>query len=133
MQQVTTSTDRTSALGNNTTSHLRHPGFGGVPGDAWGTPYVYPDNELGYAANFMNMLWKMMEPKYTANPNLNGLSHGVHFDLEQQVVAANISGRKDHRQILQPVPPAVAFECARFLDFLEIRDPAGHIRPAHPA
>ena len=35
-----------------------------------GLPYVYPDNELGYAENFMNMLWRMMEPKYTANPVL---------------------------------------------------------------
>jgi citrate synthase len=33
-----------------------------------GYPYVYPDNDLSYAANFMNMLWKMMEPKYQANP-----------------------------------------------------------------
>ncbi len=35
-----------------------------------GLPYVYPDNSLGYAANFMNMLWKMTEPKYEANPVL---------------------------------------------------------------
>jgi citrate synthase len=35
-----------------------------------GFPYVYPDNDLGYAENFMNMLWRMMEPKYTANPVL---------------------------------------------------------------
>ena len=33
-----------------------------------GFPYVYPDNDLSYAENFMNMLWKMMEPKYQANP-----------------------------------------------------------------
>ena len=33
-----------------------------------GYPYVYPDNDLSYAENFMNMLWKMMEPKYVANP-----------------------------------------------------------------
>jgi citrate synthase len=32
-----------------------------------GYPYVYPDNDLNYAENFMNMLWKMMEPKYSAN------------------------------------------------------------------
>lgn len=32
-----------------------------------GYPYVYPDNELSYPANFMNMLWKMVEPKYQAN------------------------------------------------------------------
>jgi citrate synthase len=35
-----------------------------------GYPYVYPDNDLSYAENFMNMLWKMMEPKYQANPIL---------------------------------------------------------------
>ena len=33
-----------------------------------GFPYVYPDNDLNYAENFMNMLWKMVEPKYVANP-----------------------------------------------------------------
>src|SRR5215831_1469015 len=35
-----------------------------------GYPYIYPDNELSYTANFMNMLWKMTEPRYTANPAL---------------------------------------------------------------
>jgi citrate synthase len=35
-----------------------------------GLPYVYPDNDLRYSANFMNMLWKMLEPKYVANPVL---------------------------------------------------------------
>jgi citrate synthase len=35
-----------------------------------GLPYVYPDNSLGYAENFLNMLWKMTEPKYTPNPVL---------------------------------------------------------------
>ncbi len=33
-----------------------------------GFPYIYPDNDLSYPANFMNMLWKMVEPKYSANP-----------------------------------------------------------------
>jgi citrate synthase len=33
-----------------------------------GLPYVYPDNDLNYTANFMNMLWRMLEPKYVANP-----------------------------------------------------------------
>jgi citrate synthase len=33
-----------------------------------GFPYVYPDNDLTYTENFMNMLWKMVEPKYVANP-----------------------------------------------------------------
>jgi citrate synthase len=35
-----------------------------------GFPYVYPDNDLNYTENFMNMLWKMVEPKYVANPVL---------------------------------------------------------------
>ena len=35
-----------------------------------GLPYVYPDNDRGYARNFMHMLWKRTEPKYSANPVL---------------------------------------------------------------
>lgn len=35
-----------------------------------GFPYVYPDNDLNYSENFMNMLFKMVEPKYVANPVL---------------------------------------------------------------
>jgi len=33
-----------------------------------GYPYVHPDNDLTYTENFMNMLWKMTEPKYAASP-----------------------------------------------------------------
>jgi citrate synthase len=36
----------------------------------YGFPYIYPDNDLTYTENFMNMLWKMVEPKYLANPVL---------------------------------------------------------------
>src|SRR5271166_3125063 len=35
-----------------------------------GFPYVYPDNDLSYSENFMNMLWRMTEPKYHPNPAL---------------------------------------------------------------
>ncbi len=35
-----------------------------------GLPYVYPDNDLSYTENFMNMLWKMTEPKFRTNPVL---------------------------------------------------------------
>jgi len=35
-----------------------------------GLPYVYPDNELGFAANFLSMMFKMAEPKYEAHPAL---------------------------------------------------------------
>ena len=33
-----------------------------------GLPYVYPDNDLSYAGNFLNMLFKMTEVKYHPNP-----------------------------------------------------------------
>ena len=37
---------------------------------AQGKPWVYPDNDLGYAENFLAMLFKMSEPKYAADPRL---------------------------------------------------------------
>ncbi|HNM96559.1 MAG TPA: citrate synthase [Marmoricola sp.] len=37
---------------------------------AQGKPYVYPDNDLGYTANFLSMLFKMSEQKYEADPRL---------------------------------------------------------------
>src|ERR1035437_9224771 len=35
-----------------------------------GLPYIYPDPELGYTQNYMNMLWRRTEPRYAANPVL---------------------------------------------------------------
>ncbi|MDX6322511.1 MAG: citrate synthase, partial [Propionibacteriaceae bacterium] len=35
-----------------------------------GKPYVYPDNDLSYVENFLAMLFKMSEPKYSADPRL---------------------------------------------------------------
>ena len=35
-----------------------------------GQPFVYPDNSLGFAANFLSMMWKIAEPRYDANPAL---------------------------------------------------------------
>jgi citrate synthase len=55
-----------------------------------GYPYVYPDNDLSYAENFMNMLWKMVEPKYTANPILAralDILFILHADHEQNCSA----------------------------------------------
>ncbi len=37
---------------------------------AQGKPYVYPDNDLGYTANFLSMLFKMSESKFEADPRL---------------------------------------------------------------
>ena len=35
-----------------------------------GFPTVFPDIELSYTENFMNMLWRKLEPKYSASPVL---------------------------------------------------------------
>ncbi|MBL0156660.1 MAG: citrate synthase [Bryobacterales bacterium] len=35
-----------------------------------GLPYIYPDRDLSFTENFMNMMWRFMEPKYVANPIL---------------------------------------------------------------
>jgi citrate synthase len=35
-----------------------------------GRPYVYPDNDLSFTGNFLNMLFKMTELKYEPNPVL---------------------------------------------------------------
>ena len=35
-----------------------------------GMPFIYPDNNLGYAENFLSMMWKVAEPRYEAHPVL---------------------------------------------------------------
>jgi citrate synthase len=35
-----------------------------------GYPYVYPENDLGFAANFLSMMFRMAEPRYEADPAL---------------------------------------------------------------
>ncbi|HXY51161.1 MAG TPA: citrate synthase [Terriglobales bacterium] len=55
-----------------------------------GFPYVYPDNDLTYTENFMNMLWKMVEPKYVANTVLAralDILFILHADHEQNCSA----------------------------------------------
>jgi citrate synthase len=55
-----------------------------------GFPYVYPDNDLSYTENFMNMLWKMVEPKYQANQALAralDILFVLHADHEQNCSA----------------------------------------------
>jgi citrate synthase len=51
-----------------------------------GMPYVYPDNDLSYSGNFLNMMFKMTEVRYRPNP---ALEHALdvlfilHADHEQ--------------------------------------------------
>jgi citrate synthase len=35
-----------------------------------GMPFIYPDNSLGYAENFLSMMWKVAEPRYEPDPIL---------------------------------------------------------------
>jgi citrate synthase len=35
-----------------------------------GMPFVYPDNSLSYAQNFLSMMWKVAEPTYEPDPVL---------------------------------------------------------------
>jgi citrate synthase len=55
-----------------------------------GLPYVYPDNELSYSGNFLNMLYKMTEVKYKVNPVLEralDILFILHADHEQNCSA----------------------------------------------
>jgi citrate synthase len=55
-----------------------------------GLPYVYPDNSLSYSGNFLNMLWKMAEPKYEPNKVLAralDILFILHADHEQNCSA----------------------------------------------
>ncbi|MFQ5628352.1 MAG: citrate synthase [bacterium] len=51
-----------------------------------GLPYIYPDNELSYTGNFLNMMFKMTESKYKVNPVLEkalDVLFILHADHEQ--------------------------------------------------
>ncbi len=51
-----------------------------------GQPYVYPDNDLDYAGNFLSMMYKMTELKYEPDPRLEralDVLFILHADHEQ--------------------------------------------------
>ena len=51
-----------------------------------GMPYAYPDNDLSYTGNFLNMMFKMTEVKYQPNPTLEralDILFILHADHEQ--------------------------------------------------
>ncbi len=51
-----------------------------------GLPYAYPDNDLSYTGNFLNMLYKMTELKYSPDPVLEkalDVLFILHADHEQ--------------------------------------------------
>jgi citrate synthase len=55
-----------------------------------GRPYVYPDNELSYCGNYLNMLFRMSEPRYKPHPVLEralDILFILHADHEQNCSA----------------------------------------------
>ena len=51
-----------------------------------GMPYAYPDNDLTYPGNFLNMMFRITEPKYKVNPSLEhalDVLFILHADHEQ--------------------------------------------------
>src|SRR6202163_384369 len=55
-----------------------------------GMPYVYPDNDLSYCGNFLNMLFRTTELKYRPNPTLEralDILFILHADHEQNCSA----------------------------------------------
>lgn len=60
-----------------------------------GQPCVYPDNDLSYAGNLMNMLFKMTETKYQPNPVIEkalDVLFILHADHEQNCSASAMRG-----------------------------------------
>ncbi len=53
-------------------------------------PFIYPDNDLTYSGNFLNMLFRMVEPKYVPNPVIEraiDVLFILHADHEQNASA----------------------------------------------
>ena len=56
-----------------------------------GLPYVYPDNDLGFAGNFLSMMFRMAESRYAADPVLERALEVLfilHADHEQNCSAS---------------------------------------------
>ncbi len=56
-----------------------------------GLPFNYPDNDLSYAGNFLNMMFKMTETKYEPNPAIEkaiDVLFILHADHEQNCSAS---------------------------------------------
>ena len=82
-----------------------------------GMPFVYPDNELSYPGNFLNMLFRTTETRYRANPTLEHaldvLVHsargsraellGQHHSRRRQLARRSIFGDGcGHRRTVRP-------------------------------
>jgi citrate synthase len=60
-----------------------------------GLPLVYPDNELSYTGNFLSMMYRISEPRYTPDPILEralDVLFILHLDHEQNCSASAMRG-----------------------------------------
>ena len=60
-----------------------------------GMPYVYPDNDLSYAGNFLGMLFKIAELKYQPDPRIEralDILFILHADHEQNCSTSAVRG-----------------------------------------
>jgi citrate synthase len=60
-----------------------------------GRPYIYPDNDLSFTGNFLNMLFRMTELKYHVNPALERALEVLfilHADHEQNCSTSAMRG-----------------------------------------
>jgi citrate synthase len=60
-----------------------------------GMPFVYPDNDLSYPGNFLNMLFRTSEARYRPNPTLEHALEVLfilHADHEQNCSANTVRG-----------------------------------------
>jgi len=60
-----------------------------------GQPYVYPDNDLAYAGNFLSMMYRMTELKYEPDPRLEralDVLFILHADHEQNASTSAVRG-----------------------------------------
>ncbi len=60
-----------------------------------GLPYVYPENDLGFTANFLSMMFRIAEPAYIAHPAIERALEVLfilHADHEQNCSASVMRG-----------------------------------------
>ena len=82
---------------------------------ALGLPYNYPDGELSYTGNLLNMFWKMTEPRYHPDPVLAralDVLFILHADHEQNCSTSAMRGVGSSR--VDPFSAAAAAAAALY-------------------
>jgi citrate synthase len=82
---------------------------------AQGLPYNYPDGELSYTGNLLNMFWKMTEPRYQPDPVLAralDVLFILHADHEQNCSTSAMRGVGSSR--VDPFSAAAAAAAALY-------------------